>query len=143
GLAAPATRRTTMRSRWRLPLLALVVLVAAPARAEQGVTDTEILLGGSNSFSGPLAFRGEPATKFGVDLYFKAVNDRGGIQGRKLRPTDYDDGYKPQDAAANTRKLVEQDGDFAIIAPHGTPAVVATLEYLESDTVPLLFRFQV
>src|SRR5436305_9088337 len=59
GLAAPATRRTTMRSRWRLPLLALVVLVAAPARAEQGVTDTEILLGGSNSFSGPLAFSGE------------------------------------------------------------------------------------
>src|SRR5439155_16553558 len=59
GRAGPATRRTTMRSGWLLPLLALVVMVAAPARAEQGVTDTEILLGGSNSFSGPLAFTGE------------------------------------------------------------------------------------
>jgi len=131
-----------MRSRWRLPLLALVVLVAAPARAEQGVTDTEILLGGSNSFSGPLAFSGEQATKFGVDLYFKAVNDRGGIHGRKVRTIYYDDGYKPQEAVANTRKLVEQDGVFAIIAPQGTPPVVATLEYLESNTVPLLFPFQ-
>jgi len=131
-----------MRSRWRLALLALVVLVPAPARAEQGVTDTEILLGGSNSFSGPLAFTGEQATKFGVDLYFKAVNDRGGIHGRKVRTIYYDDGYKPQEAVANTRKLVEQDGVLAIIAPQGTPPVVATLEYLESNTVPLLFPFQ-
>jgi len=131
-----------MRSRWRLAVLALVVLVAAPARAEQGVTDTEILLGGSNSFSGPLAFTGEQATKFGVDLYFKAVNDRGGIHGRKVRTIYYDDGYKPQEAVANTRKLVEQDGVLAIIAPQGTPPVVATLEYLESNTVPLLFPFQ-
>src|SRR5207247_221953 len=68
-------------------LLALVIAGLAtgatplPARAQQGVTDAEILLGGSNSFSGPLAFTGEQATRFGVDLYFKAVNDGGGIHG--------------------------------------------------------------
>ena len=129
-------------------LLALVIAGLAtgatplPARAQQGVTDAEILLGGSNSFSGPLAFTGEQATRFGVDLYFKAVNDGGGIHGRKVRTVYYDDGYKPQEAVANTRKLVEQDGVFAIIAPQGTPPVVATLEYLESNTVPLLFPFQ-
>ncbi|MBI1737485.1 MAG: ABC transporter substrate-binding protein, partial [Candidatus Rokubacteria bacterium] len=54
----------------------------------------------------------------------------------------YDDGYKPQDAAANTKKLVEQDTVFAIIAPQGTPPVVATLDYLEQNRVPLLFPFQ-
>src|SRR5205807_1912768 len=93
GLADPATRRTAMRSGWLLPLLALVVMVAAPARAEQGVTDTEILLGGSNSFSGPLAFTGEQITKFGVDLGFKAVNDGGGIHGRQVRTIWQDDEY--------------------------------------------------
>jgi branched-chain amino acid transport system substrate-binding protein len=120
----------------------LIAFAAAPARAQQGVTDAEIVLGCSNSFSGPLAFTGEQATRFGVDLYFKVVNDAGGIHGRKVRTIYYDDGYKPQEAVANTKKLVEQDKVFAIIAPQGTPPVVATLEYLEGNKVPLLFPFQ-
>src|SRR2546425_7148933 len=126
-------------------LLALVIAglttgaTPLPARAQQGVTDAEILLGGSNSFSGPLAFTGEQATRFGVDLYFKAVNDGGGIHGRKVRTGYYDDGYKPQEAVANTRKLLAQDGVFAIIAPQGPPPGVAALEDPEGDPVPLPF----
>ena len=124
-------------------LAALMAVTAAlPAAAQQGVSDTEIVLGCSNSFSGPLAFTGEQATKFGVDLYVRVVNEAGGIHGRKIRTVYYDDGYKPQDAVANTRKLVEQDRIFAVIAPQGTPPVVATLEYLEEQRVPLLFPFQ-
>ena len=123
-------------------LIAVLLLAAAPAAAQQGVTDAEIVLGCSNSFSGPLAFTGEQATKFGVDLYFKVVNDAGGIHGRKVRTVYYDDGYKPQEAVANTKKLVEQDKIFAVIAPQGTPPVVATMEYLEENKVPLLFPFQ-
>jgi ABC-type branched-subunit amino acid transport system substrate-binding protein len=125
-----------------LALVALAVLPGASAAAERGVTDTEIVIGGSNSFSGPLAFTGEQLTKMGVDLYFKVVNEAGGVAGRKIRTVYYDDGYKPQDAVANTRKLVEQDGIFAVIAPQGTAPVVATLEYLESNKVPLLFPYQ-
>ena len=130
--------------RLTLSILAALLAVTAtlPAAAQQGVTDSEIVLGCSNSFTGPLAFTGEQATKFGVDLYFKVINDAGGIHGRKVRTVYYDDGYKPQDAVANTRKLVEQDRIFAVIAPQGTPPVVATLEYLEDNRVPLLFPFQ-
>ncbi|MBI1845384.1 MAG: ABC transporter substrate-binding protein [Candidatus Rokubacteria bacterium] len=129
------------------PLAALALaagLAAAPAvaRAEPGVTDAEIVLGCSNSFSGPLAFTGEQATKYGLDLYFKVVNDAGGIHGRKVRTVYYDDGFRPQDALANTKKLVEQDGVFAVIAPQGTATVLAALEYLEPNRVPLLFPFQ-
>ncbi len=131
-----------MRQWCALIVLVGVALGAAPAPADQGVTDTEILLGCSNSFSGPLAFTGEQATRYGVDLYFKVVNDGGGIHGRKVRTTYYDDGYRPQDAVANTRKLVEQDQVFAIIAPQGSPPVVATLGYLEQNKVPMLFPFQ-
>ena len=127
--------------RFVVAVLALVVAVGAalPVTAQQGVTDTEIVLGCSNSFSGPLAYTGEQATKFGVDLYFKVVNDAGGIHGRKVRTVYYDDGYRPQDAVANTKKLVEQDKVFAIIIPQGSPPVVATLEYLQENKVPLLF----
>ena len=124
-------------------LIALLTLAGAgPAAAQQGVSDTEIVLGCSNSFSGPLAYTGEQATRYGVDLYLKVVNDAGGINGRKVRTVYYDDGYKPQEAVANTRKLVEQDKVFAVIAPQGTAPVAATLEYLEENKVPLLFPFQ-
>ncbi len=131
-----------MRSMVLVLLSVLMLLAPSAASAQQGVSDGEIVLGCSNSFSGPLAFTGEQATKFGVDLYFKVVNDAGGIHGRKVRTVYYDDGYKPQDAVANTRKLVEQDKVFAVIAPQGTPPVVATMDYLEENKVPLLFPFQ-
>ncbi|MBI2494572.1 MAG: ABC transporter substrate-binding protein [Candidatus Rokubacteria bacterium] len=131
-----------MRARLVPFLVLLAAFAAAPAGAQQGVTDAEILLGGSNSFSGPLAFTGEQMTKYGIDLYFKVVNDAGGIHGRRIRTVYYDDGYKPQEAVANTKKLVEQDRVFAIIAPQGSPPVVATLGYLEEQKVPMLFPYQ-
>ena len=132
-----------MRFHWALlPALVALLFASGPAAAEPGVTDTDILIGGSNSFSGPLAFTGEQITRYGVELYFKVVNDAGGIHGRKLRTVWYDDGYRPQDAVANTKKLVEQDQVFAIIIPQGSPPVVATLDYLEEQKVPLLFPYQ-
>ncbi len=131
-------------SRHRVLGLAVLLMLASagPVAAETGITDTEILLGGSNSFSGPLAYTGDQLTKRGVDLYFKVVNDAGGIQGRKVRTIYYDDGYRPQEAVANTKKLVEQDKVFAIIVPQGSPPVVATLGYLEEQKVPMLFPYQ-
>jgi len=132
-----------MRFHWALlPALVALLFASGPAAAEPGVTDTDILIGGSNSFSGPLAFTGEQITRYGVELYFKVVNDAGGIHGRRLRTVWYDDGYRPQDAVANTKKLVEQDQVFAIIIPQGSPPVVATLDYLEEQKVPLLFPYQ-
>jgi branched-chain amino acid transport system permease protein len=139
----PSTRRRSMISRATLLLLLALASSARPAAAQPpGVSDTEIVIGGSNSFSGPLAFTGEQITKFGVDLYFRVVNDAGGIHGRKIRTVYYDDGYRPQDAVANTKKLVEQDKVFAIIIPQGSPPVVATLDYLEENKVPMLFPYQ-
>ena len=132
-----------MISRSSFLLLLALTLSALPAAAQPpGVSDTEIVIGGSNSFSGPLAFTGEQITRFGVDLYFKVINDAGGIHGRKIRTVYYDDAYRPQEAVANTNKLVEQDKIFAIIIPQGSPPVVATLDYLEENNVPLLFPYQ-
>jgi len=131
-----------MRVHWAWLVALCALLGTAPAAAEPGVTDTEILIGGSNSFSGPLAFTGEQITKYGVELYVRVVNDAGGIHGRKVRTVWYDDAYRPQDSVANTKKLVEQDNVFAIIIPQGSPPVVATLDYLEEQKVPLLFPYQ-
>jgi branched-chain amino acid transport system substrate-binding protein len=131
-----------MRTTVSLLTALLALAVALPAAAQQGVTDTEIVVGCSNSFSGPLAYPGEQMTRHGLDLWFRALNDAGGVHGRKVRTVYYDDGYRPQEAVANTKKLVEQDRVFAIIANQGTALVVATLDYLDENKVPTLFPFQ-
>jgi len=121
---------------------ALLLVLGGPASAETGVTDSEIVIGCSTSLTGPLGFNGEQATRFGVDVYFKTVNAAGGIHGRKIRTIYYDDASTPARALENTKRLVERDGVFAVIAPLGTTRVAATLEFLETHRVPLIFPFQ-
>jgi ABC-type branched-subunit amino acid transport system substrate-binding protein len=110
--------------------------------AEVGVTDDSILVGCSNSFSGPLVYPGTQLVNNGLESYIGYVNAKGGVNGRKILTQYYDDGYKPQNAVANTKRLVEQDKVFAILSSQGTGAVMATVKYLTQNKVPLLFPFQ-
>ncbi|GAB4264182.1 MAG: ABC transporter substrate-binding protein [Deferrisomatales bacterium] len=114
---------------------------AAPAAAEPGVTDSTILIGTSQSFSGPLVFPGTQEIA-GIEAYLEHVNANGGIHGRTIQWKWYDDGYKPQDAVANMKRLVEQDGVFLVHNNQGTSPVMAVVPYLEQKKVPLLFPFQ-
>ena len=61
------------------------------------------------------------------------------MNGRKVEFVTYDDGYEPQRALANARKLVEQDQVFAVVNPLGTANNIAMREYLNSKKVPQLF----
>jgi len=122
-------------------LLLFSIATATGLYAEVGVTDDSILVGCSNSFSGPLVYPGTQLVNNGLEAYFGYVNDRGGIHGRKILTQYYDDGYKPQNAVANTKRLVEQDKVFAILSSQGTPPVGATIKYLTQNKVPLLFPF--
>ena len=65
--------------------------------------------------------------------YFAMVNDRGGINGRKVTLISIDDGFSPPKTVEQTRKLVESDGVFAIFAPVGSAPNAATQKYLNSQ----------
>ncbi len=128
-------------------IFALIVLVAlfsavTDSSAEMGVTDNSVMVGCSNSFSGPLVYPGTQLVNNGLESYIGYINAQGGVHGRKILTQYYDDGYKPQNAVANTKRLVEQDKVFAILASQGTPPVMATVKYLTQNKVPLLFPFQ-
>jgi len=123
-------------------LLFFAIAAGTGAQAEVGVTDDSILVGCSNSFSGPLVYPGTQLVNNGLEAYFGYVNDRGGVHGRKILTQYYDDGYKPQNAVANTKRLVDQDKVFAIVASQGTGAVMATVKFLTQNKVPLIFPFQ-
>ena len=129
-----------MRSRaWAWVALGLVLAGGAEAQTKKydpGVTDSEIMIGHSAPFSGP-------ASAFGIysrveQAYFKAVNDRGGINGRKIKFVALDNGYNPPKALEASRKLVEEDGVFCEVGTVGTPTNSATQRYLNSKKVPQL-----
>jgi len=125
-----------------LMLLLVLFFTAHTVTAEVGVTDDSILVGCSNSFSGPLVYPGTQLVNNGLEAYFGYINAKGGVHGRKILTQYYDDGYKPQNAVANTKRLVEQDKVFAIVSSQGTGAVMATVKYLTQNKVPLIFPFQ-
>jgi len=80
---------------------------------DQGVTDTEIRVGGSTFTSGPAAVYGEQiAVGFAAGVNY--INERGGINGRRVVLKIYDDGGDPAKQLANTKRLVEVDKVFAL-----------------------------
>ena len=103
-----------------------------------GVTDTEIKIGQSIPYSGPASAYG--AIGRAQTAYFKSLNDRGGINGRKINFISLDDGFTPPKALENVRRLVEQDEVAFIFCVLGTPLNLAVRPYLNQKKVPHLFN---
>ena len=124
-----------MLARWK-SLAALALLLSSPAFAadEPGVTATEIKIGGVFPFSGPASSIGLVGK--GLVAYIQSVNDRGGINGRKINYIAYDDAYSPPKAVEHVRKLVESDEVAFMFGQLGTPGLSATAKYLKTKGVP-------
>jgi branched-chain amino acid transport system substrate-binding protein len=123
-------------------VLALTVPMLSPRRASAkdygpGVTDTEIKIGNTNPYSGPASSYG---TLGKVEAaYYKMLNDKGGINGRKITFISYDDAYTPPKTVEMARKLVEEDNVLLIASPLGTPCNSAIWHYMNQKKVPQLF----
>jgi branched-chain amino acid transport system substrate-binding protein len=122
----------------RLAFLALM-LAAAVAQAETGVTPTTIVIGQSAAFSGPAQALGDDM-RAGALAYFQAVNAAGGVNGRKIELRSLDDGYEPDRAAANTRKLIDE-GVFLLFGYVGTPTSNASKPIFTAARVPFVGPF--
>ena len=122
------------KSAFTLMLLALGS--SAFAADTQGVTASEIKVGGVFPFSGPASSIGLVGQ--GVLAYVKSINDRGGINGRKINYIAYDDAYSPAKTVEQVRKLVESDGVAFMFSQLGTPGNTATAKYLKSKSVPTI-----
>jgi branched-chain amino acid transport system substrate-binding protein len=117
--------------------LALGASAAARVDADPGVDSDSILLGGSVPLTGLAS--GYKSVAVGAEAYFKYVNARGGVNGRKIDYKYLDDAYNPAQAVQVTRQLVEQDKVFAIFNTLGTENNIAIRDYLKQRGVPQLF----
>lgn len=113
---------------------------AASASNAPGVTDDSILLGQSAAFSGPAARLGE-SMREGAMTYFEVINKRGGVHGRKIKLTSLDDGYEPDRAVANTKRLIAEDKVFALFGYVGTPTSYAVLPLVSEGKIPFFGPF--
>jgi branched-chain amino acid transport system substrate-binding protein len=121
-----------------LAALAVAVPAATARHADTpGVTDTTVKIGGTVPLSGPAAAFG--VTGPGAAAYFSYVNDRGGVNGRKIQYEYLDDAYNPTQTVQLTRQLVQQDGVLAIFNTIGTDNALAVRPLLNQLNVPMLF----
>ena len=102
-----------------------------------GVTDTEIKFGNIMPYSGPASALSVTGRVFAA--YFDMINEKGGINGRKLTMISLDDGFSPPKTVEATRRLVENDNVAFMFGTMGTAPSSATAKYLNNAKVPHLF----
>ncbi|MGD4086927.1 ABC transporter substrate-binding protein, partial [Xanthomonas citri pv. citri] len=118
-------------------LLFVTGATAAEKKYDEGASDTEVKLGQTMPYSGPLSIHGiQGRTEV---AYFRMLNEeKGGINGRKINLISLDDAFSPPKTVEQTRKLVESDGVLALFGSSGTAAQSSVQKYLNSKGVPQL-----
>ncbi|MET8999509.1 ABC transporter substrate-binding protein [Amycolatopsis sp. NPDC004169] len=100
-----------------------------------GVTKDTVVIGTHQPLTGPAA-PGYSKISVGARAVYQAINDGGGINGRKIEYKVEDDGYNPTKTVEVVKKLVLQDKVFAIVGGLGTPTHSKVVDYLNSEGVP-------
>jgi branched-chain amino acid transport system substrate-binding protein len=117
-----------------------VALSVGPASAQKkydpGASDTEIKLGQTMPYSGPLS--GFITLAKAEIAYFAMINEQGGVNGRKITMISLDDGFSPPKTVEQTRKLVEDDQVLAMSGSLGTATNASVQKYLNTKKVQQL-----
>jgi branched-chain amino acid transport system substrate-binding protein len=116
-------------------LLATVLLAGAPALAQQGITDTEIVIGDVEPLTGPPALLGVAAS-IGHKIAIAEANNAGGINGRKIKYVLEDDGYVTARTIQGVKKVIEVDKAFAMLGISGSGQSIAVMPVLERAGIP-------
>jgi branched-chain amino acid transport system substrate-binding protein len=123
-----------------VPAIALNLVSVMAARADPGVFDDRIVFGQSAAFKGDAAALGL-GMRDGILAAFAEANAGGGVHGRKLDLVSYNDGYEPELAISNTKRLIGEDKVFALIGEVGTPTSKAVQPITTEEGVPFLGPF--
>jgi ABC-type branched-subunit amino acid transport system substrate-binding protein len=119
-----------------LAVLASTVFATGAGAQGPGVTDKEILLCSYQPMTG------KESTYFrmgkGADIWYKHVNEQGGVNGRKINFKMVDDQYNPSRTTVVVKEFVERDKCFAIANPLGSAPTAAVIDYITENKVPLI-----
>ena len=120
-------------------LAGLGLMGVGPAIAEDGVTDSKIVIGTTNPLTGVVASACKPVSD-GALAWFAHINSQGGVHGRTIENTVLDDQYQAPLALANARSFM-RDGIFAMFGGCGTIQPAAVFPLMEEAKIPYLFPY--
>jgi branched-chain amino acid transport system substrate-binding protein len=119
-----------------ISLLALLALSVAAALAADPAGEA-IKIGMVNDQSGPNKGAGR-SMKVGVNAYFKAVNEKGGVNGKKIELVSANDQYVPDKTVDGLLKLIEEQKIFAVVGTIGTSNGVSILPIVKEYKLPFV-----
>lgn len=119
-------------------LAKLTLIPVALANCAGNLSADEIRIGQTTPFSGPISV--SSTTTKAQAAYFDLVNERGGINGRKIKFIALDDAYSPAKTVEQTRKLVEEFDVHAMMGSTGSITGLAVQGYLNKKKVPQLLQ---
>lgn len=79
--------------------------------------------------------------KDGIESWFAHINQQGGIHGKTVSLIALDDQYEPNNTSINMRKLIDENGVFAILGNTGTPTAAVAVPIANEAKVPLIGAF--
>jgi len=102
-----------------------------------GVSDTEIKIGQTMPYSGPLSSYSSIARAQAA--YFDKINAEGGVNGRRIKLISLDDGFNPARTVEQTRKLIDEEQVLALFGSLGTVTNNAIRKDVNARRIPHLF----
>jgi branched-chain amino acid transport system substrate-binding protein len=112
--------------------------IAQAADPVRGVTDTEIVIGTITDLSGVTAVQGVNNSD-AIRMAFDEANDKGGINGRKIKYIVEDNQYQVPRAVQAMNKLLNNDDVFLTLDDGGTPMNDANMPAQFAKNVPNMF----
>lgn len=120
-----------------LLLICAAFASAANGHYDSGADDAEIRIGNIAPYTGTSKEYGAVARAEAA--YFQMINDRGGINGRKVNFVSVDDASAPENSLELARHLVDDEHVLMLFSTFGTEANLMLRAFANQRKIPQLF----
>src|SRR4029079_8064670 len=121
-------------------MMAAALLIACAFSLDRASAQNAYVIGYITDLSGPLADSYTPTWE-GFELYMKALNDRGGVNGKKVEIVLDDDGLKADRAVAAAKKQAERDNVIGIFGLSLSSTQAPVFVEMRKAGVPVVTTF--
>jgi len=118
-------------------LVSVLAVAAGCSQGEREAAKGPIRIGAAISLTGAYAEPGN-FVREGYDLWARDLNARGGLLGRRVDLTVYDDKSDPQTCVAHYQKLILEDKVDLVLGPFGSPNATVASTVTEKLRYPML-----
>lgn len=126
-----------VRARFAFALSGLAVSALALAACDKKDAGNEIVIGEYGSLTGATATFGQSSKK-GIEMAVDAINQSGGVLGKKLKVLIEDDQGKPEEAQTVVTKLINKDRVVALLGEIASSNSLAAAPVAQAARIPMV-----